>query len=106
MAAHGRVDVGLYTLSCRRCEFSTTAPVFDGVRVDMTMEEAQNDVMGRMIRAQNEFFRDHWQHEHPEEAAEITRHIVAVTQLTRVRDYQTRVFDSQFEGLQDGGKNI
>jgi hypothetical protein len=54
-----------------------------------------------MIRAQNEFFRENWQRKHPEEAAEITRHIVAVTQLTRVRDYQSRVLNGRFEELAD-----
>jgi hypothetical protein len=99
MVAQGSGNEGLYSVHCRLCQFSVKAHMFDGVRAGMTMKEAQDDVMGRMIRAQNEFFRDHWLRKHPEEAAEIMEHIAAVTRLARVTSYQRRVLYGRFEGL-------
>lgn len=67
----------------------------------MTEEAATTDVLGRMIRAEDSFFRDHWQREHPEEAGEVTRHIALVARLARATTYGKLVLDRQFEGLQE-----
>jgi hypothetical protein len=86
-------------LSCRLCKHRATFPVLDGVRADMTEEDARTDVVGRIIRAENDFFRDHWQRKHPVEAAEVTQHIALVTRLARVTTYHKRVLESRFNGL-------
>jgi hypothetical protein len=97
MAASKSAESHLYTLTCRLCKFRVEAPVLNGIRPGMTKEAATADVVDRTIRAENEFFREHWQREHPDEAAEIARHIAAVAQLARVASYHKRVLDSRFE---------
>ena len=99
MVAAQPAKTDLYTLTCRLCKFRLDVPVLDGIRPDMTKEAATADVVDRTIRAENEFFRDHWQREHPDEAAEITHHVAMVTKLARVSAYHRWALDAQFEGL-------
>jgi hypothetical protein len=91
-----------FVMTCRLCKTRVVAPVLDGVRAGMTEDEARDDVMGRMIRAENDFFRDHWQRKHSDKAAEIPRHIALVTTLARVSAYHKRVLDFRFEGFEEG----
>ena len=99
MVARKPAKSELYTLTCRLCKFRLEVPVLEGIRPGMTREAATADVVERTIRAENEFFRDHWQHEHPDEAAEIIHHIAMVTKLARVSAYHRWAIDAQFEGL-------
>ena len=88
----------LYTLTCRLCKYRLEIPVLEGIRPGVTKEAATADVVDRTIRAENEFFRDHWQRRHPDKAAEITHLIAMATKLARVSAYHRWALDVQFEG--------
>lgn len=84
-------------LTCRLCKHHTAADVLAGIRADMTEEAAKTETVGRLLRAEREFFQNHWQQAHPAQAEEIIQHITAVEQLARVTSYHKRVFDTRFE---------
>jgi hypothetical protein len=64
----------------------------------MTEEQAKLAITEQTVRAEDNFFRDHWKREHPAEAEEIAHHIEQVAKLARVTTYHKRVLDSRVEG--------
>jgi len=86
------------TMQCRLCGFHRTVAVSGTIRPDMTQEQATRAIADQSVKAEDNFFRDHWESQHAAEAHEIKAHIYQVAKLARVTTYHKRVLDSRIEG--------
>ncbi len=85
-------------LECKLCYFERTVTVSGRIKPGMTQERANALVVTECIRAEESFFRHHWNKAHPTEAEEILRHIRAVKRLARLTSYRKRVLSARVEG--------
>jgi hypothetical protein len=89
-----------FTMTCRLCTFHRTVSISGTVRPGMSQAEATVAITEQTVRAEDNFFRDHWQRAHPAEAAEIEHHIQQVAKLTRLTSYHKRVLETLVENAE------
>jgi hypothetical protein len=87
-----------FTMQCRMCPFHRTVSVSGTIQPGMSQEQATKAIADQSVRAEDNFFRDHWGRVHPAEAQEITHHIEQVAKLGRVTTYHKRVMETTIEG--------
>lgn len=89
---------GRLIVTCRLCNHHAEFEVLVGVRAK-TEEDTRAEIAGRFLRAENDFFQNHWQSAHPVQAGEIVLHVASIARLARVSAYHKRVLESRFEEL-------